>query len=219
MTSKISIPRRAVLAAALIATSLLGACALLIGGAAVGGAMVATDRRTTGTQVEDQAIETKGDNQVSALLGDRAHVNITSYNLMVLLTGEVPTEADKATVEKSVSQIEHVRSIVNDLAVMPKSSLSTRSNDSILTGRVKAEFIGANGLSANAIKVVTERSVVYLMGRVTETEAKLAVELTRGVSGVQKVVRVFEIISAAEVAALQPSPPASAPASAPAAKP
>jgi len=211
MTSNPKFPRRASLAASLAAAALLGACApIVVGGVAVG-AMVANDRRTTGAQVEDQVIEGKARDVVNAFLGDRAHVNVTSYNAMVLLTGEVPTEADKAMVEKSVGQIEHVRSIVNDLAVMPNSSLSNRSGDSVITGRVKAEFVGASDLSANAIKVVTERGVVYLMGRVTETEAKRAAELTRSVSGVQKVVRVFEIISAADAAAPQPSAPASAP--------
>ena len=214
MTLKTSLPRQAVLAAALAAASLLGACVpLVIGGAAVGGSMVAVDRRTTGAQVEDQAIEVKAGNAVTALLGDLAHVNITSYNRLVLLTGEVPTEADKAAVEKAVSQIENVRSIVNDLAVGPKSSLSARSNDSILTGKVKAGFLDASDLSVNSIKVVTERGVVFLMGRVTEAEAKRAVEITRGVGGVQKVVRVFEIVTPAELAALQPgAAPASAPA-------
>jgi osmotically-inducible protein OsmY len=174
--------------------------------------MVANDRRTTGAQVEDQVIEGKARDVVNAFLGDRAHVNVTSYNAMVLLTGEVPTAADKGMIEKSVGQIEHVRSIVNDLAVMPNTSMSNRSSDSVITGRVKAEFVGASDLSANAIKVVTERSVVYLMGRVTETEAKRAAELTRSVSGVQKVVRVFEIISATDATAMQPAAPASAPA-------
>ena len=220
MTLKTHLPRRASLAAALVAASLLSACVpVLIGGAAVGGSMVASDRRTTGTQVEDQAIEVKAGNAVTALLGDRANVNITSYNLVVLLTGEVPTAADKAAVEKAVLQTEHVRSIVNDLAVMPNSSLSARSNDSILTGKVKATFVDASDLYANSIKVVTERGVVFLMGRVTEAEAKRAVELTRSVGGVQKVVRVFEILTPAEVEALKAGTAASAPASAPAAKP
>lgn len=206
-------PRMALMAAALAASaSLLGGCVpLVVGGAAVGGTMVATDRRTAGAQVEDQTIEVKAGNAVSALLGDRAHVNITSYNAMVLLTGEVPTEADKAAVAKAVAQVEHVRSIVNDLAVMPNSSLSTRSNDSFITGKVKASFVDASDLSANTIKVVTERSVVFLMGRVTEAEAKRAVDIARSVAGVQKVVRVFEIITPAEAAATQPAAPASAP--------
>ncbi len=213
MTSKTPLPRQALLAAALAAASLLSACIpLVIGGAAVGGSMMATDRRSAGAQVEDQAIELKAGNAVTALLGDRAHVNITSYNRLVLLTGEVPAEADKAAVEKAVARIENVRSIVNDLAAMPNSSLSTRSNDSILTGKVKAAFVDASDISANSFKVVTERSVVFLMGRVTEAEAKRAVEITRSVGGVQKVVRVFEILTPADVAALQPSASASAPA-------
>ena len=215
MTLKTPLPRQALLAAALAAASLvLSACIpLVIGGAAVGGSLMAVDRRSAGTQVEDQAIEVKAGNAVTALLGDRAHVNITSYNRLVLLTGEVPTEADKPAVGQAVARVENVRSIVNDLAAMPNSSLSTRSNDSILTGKVKAAFVDASDISTNSFKVVTERSVVFLMGRVTEAEAKRAVEITRSVGGVQKVVRVFEILTPAEVAALQPSaPPASAPA-------
>jgi osmotically-inducible protein OsmY len=206
---------RAALAAALAAASLLGACApIIIGGAAVGSAMVVSDRRTAGAQVEDQSIELKAGSSVGALMGDRAHINITSYNQVVLLTGEVPTEADKAAVEKNVDQIEHVRSVVNDLAVMPNSSFSARSNDTYITGKVKATFIDASDLSANTIKVVTERGVVFLMGRVTEAEAKRAVELTRNVPGVQKVVRVFEILTPAEVTAIQHNVPAQAPAAA-----
>lgn len=213
MTSTISVPRRAGLVALLVAAGLLGACApLLIGGAAVGGTMMATDRRSAGAQVDDQVIETKASNAVSTLLVERAHVNATSYNRMLLLTGEVPTEADRVAVEKAVSQIETVRSIVNDLAVMPNSSFSDRSNDSLITGKVKAEFVGASELSTNSIKVVTERGVVYLMGLVTETEAKRAVEIARGVGGVQKVVRVFQIVTAADVAASKAATPASAPA-------
>ena len=213
MTSTISVPCRAGLVALLVAAGLLGACApLLIGGAAVGGTMMATDRRSAGAQVDDQVIETKASNAVSTLLVERAHVNATSYNRMLLLTGEVPTEADRVAVEKAVSQIETVRSIVNDLAVMPNSSFSDRSNDSLITGKVKAEFVGASELSTNSIKVVTERGVVYLMGLVTETEAKRAVEIARGVGGVQKVVRVFQIVTAADVAASKAATPASAPA-------
>ena len=213
MTSTPSNLRRVALVAALMAGSLLSACVpLAIGGAAVGGAMVATDRRTTGTQVEDQAIETKAGDAVSALFGDRAHINITSYNLIVLVTGEVPTDADKAAAYKAVAKIEHVRSVVNELAVMPVSSLSTRSNDSYLTGKVKASFFDASDISTNTIKVVTERGIVYLMGRVTETEAKRATDIARSVSGVQKVVRVFEILTPAEAAALPHNAPAANPA-------
>jgi osmotically-inducible protein OsmY len=215
MTFKTSQARQAGLVVALVAASLLGACApVLIGGAVAGSAMVATDRRSTGTQVDDSSNEVKSVVAVDGTVGDRGHVNSTSYNRMLLLTGEVPTEADKAAIEKAVRQIGTVRSTVNDLAVMPNSSLSTRSNDSITTGKVKAQFFDAKDLSANSIKVVTERGNVYLMGLVTETEAQRAVELTRSVGGVQKVVRVFQIITPAELAAFQaataPQPAATA---------
>ena len=202
---KLPLHRAARLAAALAAAGLLGACApLLFGGAVVGSAMVATDRRTSGTQLEDQAIELKSLNRVSELLGDRAHVSTTSYNRMVLLTGEVPNEADKAAAEQTVARIENVRSIVNELGVMGNTSITSRSSDSILTGKVKASFVDARDLMANSVKVVTERGTVYLMGRVTEREAKRASDLARSIGGVQKVVRVFEILSEAELADMLP---------------
>jgi osmotically-inducible protein OsmY len=189
----------------LLATALavlqLNACApLVVGGAMVGGTMVAIDRRTTGTQLEDQTIESKASSHIHDLVGDRAHVNVTSYNRAVLLTGEAATDADRAAIEQAVQRVENVRSTVNELAVMLPSSLSTRSNDSYLTGKVKATYIDAKDLQANAFKVVTERGNVYLMGRVTEREATRATDLARTVGGVQKVVRVFEIVTEAELA-------------------
>ncbi|HVO06720.1 MAG TPA: BON domain-containing protein [Burkholderiaceae bacterium] len=193
---------RWVAAAALVALQLGGCAPLVVGGAMVGGTMMYVDRRTTGAQVEDGTIELKASSRVGELMGDRAHVNITSYNRTVLLTGEVPTEADRAAVEQAVQRIENVRSTVNELAVALPSSVSSRSNDSFLTTKVKATFVDAKDLQANAIKVVTERGNVYLMGRVTEREATRATDLTRTVSGVQKVVRVFEIITEAELAEL-----------------
>lgn len=199
---------RALVAAAAAAT-LLGACApLLIGGAMVGTAMVVTDRRSSGTQIDDQGIELKAINVVNRAVGDRGHINVTSFNRLVLITGEVPSEADKAAVEGAISRIENVRSIVNELAVAGSSSLTSRSNDTLLTSKVKASLIDAKDLQAHAFKVVTERGVVYLMGRVTEREAKRASDVARGVSGVQKVVRVFEIITEAELADLKPKPAA-----------
>lgn len=192
-------------AAALAATSLLGACApLLVGGAVAGAAFMVTDRRTSGTQVEDQTIELKALTRVRETLGDRGHVNTTSYNRLVLLTGEVPSEADKAAIEQAISRIEGVKSVVNELGVMGSSSVTSRSNDTILTSKVKASFIDAKDVFANAIKTVTERGTVYLMGRVTEREANRASDIARGVAGVQKVVRVFEVITEAELADLQP---------------
>jgi len=201
--------RPTLLLAALAASSLLGACApLLIGGAIVGSSMMVTDRRTSGTQIEDQSIELKSVSRVSEVLGDRGHVSITSYNRLVLITGEVPTEADKAAVELAVARIENVRSIVNELGVTSVSSFGTRSNDTLLTSKVKASIVDTKDLQTNAFKVVTDRGVVYLMGRVTEREATRAAEVARGVGGVRKVVRVFEVVSEAELAETQPKPSA-----------
>ncbi|HET7527604.1 MAG TPA: BON domain-containing protein [Burkholderiaceae bacterium] len=192
------------LAAAAAAVQLCGCAPLVVGGAMVGGTMVALDRRTTGAQLEDQTIESKASNRARELVGDRGHVNVTSYNRAVLITGEVPNESDKVAIEQAVQRVENVRSTVNELAVALPSSMSARSNDSYLTTKVKATFVDAKDLQANAFKVVTERSNVYLMGRVTEREATRASELARTVSGVQKVVRVFEIVSEAELAEVQP---------------
>jgi len=192
---------------ALAAVAGLSACApLMVGGAVVGGSLMASDRRTSGAQIEYSSIELKSVSKVQSTIGERGHVNVTSYNRVVLVTGEVPTDADRQAVEQALARIENVRSVVNELAVMPSSSLSSRSADSILSGQVKAAFIDAKELQSYAIKVVTERSVVFLMGRVTEKEAAVATERARGVNGVQKVVRVFEIISEAELAELQAKP-------------
>ena len=193
-------------AALLAAAALSGCAALVVGGAAVGTALMVTDRRTAGTQLEDQNIELKSLTRISEAVGDRGHISATSYNRQVLLTGEVASEADRAAVEQSIGRIEGVRSIVNELAVMGATSMTARSNDLVLTSKVKASFIDAKDLHASAIKVVTERGVVYLMGRVTEREAARATEIARGVSGVQKVVRVFEVISDAELANLAAEP-------------
>lgn len=190
------------LALAAAAAGTLGGCAAVAIGAAAGTALVVVDRRTAGVQLEDQNIELKSLTRVREVLGDRGHVNVTSYNRMALITGEVPTEADRTAVEQAIARIENVRSTVNDLAVMGPSSLTARSNDAILTSKVKATYVDAKDLQATAVKVVTERGTVYLMGRVTEREASRAVELARGIAGVQKVVRVFEILSEAELATL-----------------
>jgi osmotically-inducible protein OsmY len=189
----------------LAAATLSGCAALVVGGAAVGTALIVTDRRTSGAVLEDQAIELKAMNRVRDALGERGHVNSTSYNRTLLLTGEVPGEAERTAAERAVTGIDNLKGVVNELAVMGNSSLTARSNDSILTGKVKASFVDAKDLQANAVKVVTERGTVYLMGRVTEREATRATELARGVSGVQKVVRVFEVLSEAELATIEPA--------------
>ena len=185
-----------------VACTTLGGCAALLIGGAVGTALVASDRRTSGVLIEDQAIELKAANRVRETVGDRGHVSATSYNRMLLLTGEVASEADRTAIEQTVSRIDNLRSTVNELAVMGSSSLTARSNDAVLTSKVKASYLDAKDLQANAVKVVSERGTVFLMGRVTEREATRASDLARGVSGVQKVVRVFEILTEAELAAM-----------------
>lgn len=198
--------RFTILAAALATASLLQACApLLVGGAVVGGSLMAIDRRTSGAQVEDQAIELKGAARVREL-ATLGNVTVTSYNRMVLLTGEVPAEEDKRKVEDAILRMENVRSVVNELAIAGNASLGSRSNDTVLSAKVKATLVDAKDLQANAIKVLTERGTVYLMGRVTERESNRSANLVASVPGVQKVVRVFEVISEDELAGLQPKP-------------
>jgi len=207
MTFKTPSMRLTALLAALAATTALSACApLLLGGAIVGSSMVVTDRRTSGTQVDDQSIELKATKRINDLLGDRGNVSTTSYNRVVLLTGTVLAEPDKAAVERAVGGIENVKSVVNEVAVGTAASFGNRSNDTLLTSKVKASLVDAKDVQVNAYKVVTERGIVYLMGRVTEREANRASDIARGVSGVQKVVRVFEVVSEAELAELQPKP-------------
>jgi osmotically-inducible protein OsmY len=188
-----------VFAATVLATGLTACVPLVMGGGAAVGAMVAVDRRTSGTQLEDETIELRSANRIYELLGDRAHVNVTSWNRQVLLTGEVPTPEDRQKVEQLALSVENVRSVVNELVAAPNASLSQRSNDTLITGKVKASFVDAKDIMSSAFKVVTERGVVYLMGRVTQREATRATEITRGVSGVAKVVRMFEIISEDEL--------------------
>ena len=208
----------AAVAAATVTTSLT-ACVPLVLGGAVGGTMVALDRRTSGAQLEDEGIELRANGRVRDGFGSRVHVNVTSYNRQVLLTGEVSTDAEKQAVEQAVSRVENVRGIVNELAVQPITALTERSGDSLVTGKVKATMVDAQDVFANAFKVVTERGTVYLMGRVTQREADRATELTRTVGGVKRVVRVLEIISEEELQRMLPpskggqAAPAPAPAS------
>lgn len=188
---------------ALLAPLLLPGC---VGVAVVGAgsaAMSAIDRRTTGVQIEDERIELVASNRFGEKYGDKAHINITSYNRSVLLTGEVPDAASRDEVGKIVQGVPNVRRITNDLVAGPASSLSARATDTGITGKVKARFVDANKFNAVHVKVVTEASVVYLLGIVTEAEANDAVEIARTTSGVRKVVKVFEYC--------KPSDPACAP--------
>ncbi|MDZ7937737.1 MAG: BON domain-containing protein [Rhodoferax sp.] len=203
---KLTLQRTAALA--LVVTSLTGLSGcfpLLMGGAVMGG-LVATDRRTSGTVVEDEGIELRASSRIRESLGERGHINVTSYNRQVLLTGEVASAQDKQLVEQIVSRVDNVRSIVNELAVMGNASLTQRSSDSLVTGRVKASLVDAKDLFSNAFKVVTERGTTYIMGRVTAREAKRATEVVSATSGVQKVVRIFEVISEEELARMLPPP-------------
>jgi osmotically-inducible protein OsmY len=194
------------LAGAALAAALAGCAPLLIGGAAVGTALVATDRRTSGAQLEDEGIELRSGSRLREAFGDRAHVNVNSYNRQVLLTGEVPNEQAKQQAEQVITTVPNVKGIVNELAVMGQSSLANRSADVLVTGKVRASLVDASDLQANAFKVVTERGIVYLMGRVTPREADRATQIARTVGGVQRVVRIFEIIGDDEIRRSQAAP-------------
>ncbi len=194
------------LLATVAGASLLSGCAPLVVGGAVMTGLVAVDRRTSGTQLEDEAIELKVTNAVNKELGERVHLNVTSYNRRVLLSGEVRSEADRSRATVLAQSQENVKEVINDLAIGAPSSLSQRTKDAVTTGQVKAAFVDAKDLQANAVKVVTERGIVYLMGRVTTREAQRATDIARGVSGVTKVVRVFEDISEEELKRLSRPP-------------
>lgn len=198
----------------LAALSLQG-CVELAVGTAVVGTFATTDRRTFGAQTEDKAIVLKGEVRLARVLGDAAHVDVTAFNRRALLTGEVADEAAKATAEREIRAIDGVQSVSNELQIAPISGFAARSNDTLITTKVKASLVDAKDLYANAYKVVTEAGVVYLLGRVTQREGTAAAEIARGVSGVRKVVKMFEYISEAELkemlatpekAATQPAP-------------
>lgn len=185
--------------------SLQGCIGMMVGGAVVG-TLAATDRRTLGAQTEDKAIAVKGETRIPKVVGANDHVNVTSFNRKVLLTGEVRDEAAKAAAEREAAAIEGVQSVVNELGIGGASSFTSRSNDALITGKVKASFVDNKTLSANSVKVVTERGEVFLMGRVTQNEGNLAAEITRGVSGVSKVIKVFEYITDEEYRMLSTTP-------------
>ncbi len=176
--------------------ALLGGCVAAVGAGAVTGAAVAHDRRTAGTFVDDNLIELKA---VGALQSDKelwnySHLNVTSYNNIVLLTGESPSEALRQRAAQTVANLQKVRKVHNEVVVAAPSSLVSRSGDTVITGKVKTALINNKDVDATRIKVVTENGVVYLMGLVTQAEADSATEITRRVGGVQRVVRIFEYI-------------------------
>ncbi|HET9668190.1 MAG TPA: BON domain-containing protein [Casimicrobiaceae bacterium] len=185
----------ALIATVCVASLLLSGCIpLMVAGAAGGAALVATDRRSAGTQVDDEAIELKIVNNIGAGFGDRVHVNVTSYNGLVLLTGEVPTQDLVGQIGEIARTTAKVRRVVNEIGVMPVSSIGTRTNDSYITSKVKARFVEANKFPPNRVKVVTEREVVYMMGLVTHAEGDAAAQIAATTSGVIRVVKLFEYL-------------------------
>ena len=188
---------KVVLGSALLA-SLQGCVALVAGGAATS-VMASLDRRTLGMQTEDKSITVKAELKMPQITGENGHVNVTSYNRRVLLTGEVRDEAMKQAVEREVRNIANVVSVTNELEIAGPSSYTSRSNDALITTKVKASLVDMKTISANSFKVTTERGVVYLQGLVTPREGNIAADVAKGVSGVNRVVKVFEYISEEDV--------------------
>lgn len=191
---KISSKFRTAIAIATLVPALAGCFGAAVVGAGAGALLIA-DRRPSETYITDEGIEIRAANNISNEFGDKVHVNVTSYNRMLLLTGEAPDAATREKVEKIVSTVPNLKSIANELAIAGASGLGGRSNDTYITSKVKARFVDANKFAANHVKVVTEAGVVFLLGMVTQAEANAAVEIARTTGGVQKVVRVFEIIT------------------------
>lgn len=182
----------AVLVVSGLSASLSGCLPIVAGGVGVG-AMMADDRRTSGIYIEDERIELRVLTD-TAKLGDKVHVNATSFNRVVLITGEVPDEATKAKIEKLAADIDNVKRVQNELAVARPSTLGERSNDVYVTTRVKTRFLSESNkrFSPNHVKVVTEMATVYLMGLVSKDEAAAAAEIAAATPGVKRVVKVFE---------------------------
>lgn len=184
-----------ILLSALLLTGLSACAPAVVGGAAAGG-LAAADRRTSGTYVEDEGIEWKALTRINETLGDKVHVNVTSFNRNVLLTGEATDEAAKQKAESIAKEVQNVRNVTNELAIALPSAITSRSNDTYLTSLVKGNMLKDNQgrFAPIHVKVVTENSVVYLMGMVTRQEAEAAKEIARNTSGVEKVVTVFEYV-------------------------
>jgi len=193
-----------VVAAATMTFQLAG-CFPVVVGAVGASAYAATDRRSLGAQADDKVIAARADSRITDALSDRSHINVNSFNRKVLLTGEVPNQAAKDQAEQIAKAVDNVASVVNDLEVGGMTPSTARNNDAYITGKVKAELVNRKDIFANAYRVVTEKSIVYLMGRVTREEGDRAAETARGVSGVQKVVKVFDYLTDAELAQIQKS--------------
>jgi osmotically-inducible protein OsmY len=197
---------QAIFAATLLASlagSLTGCFPLVAGGVAIGAAAT-VDRRTLGAQTEDKSITVKAEVRLSNLGGDNGHINIASFNRKVLITGEVPDRATKDAAEREVRAIEGVQNVFNELIVAGPASYTSRSSDALVTTKVKASLVEMKTISASSFKVVTENGTVYLMGRVTQREGDVATDVVKSVSGVQRVVKLFEYITEEELRAITP---------------
>lgn len=166
-----------------------------IGTAAGTGTYISEDRRTSGMFIEDEGIELKSSKRITQQFGSNVHINVTSYNRLVLLTGEAPTAEIKADIEKLIMGVDNVRKIYNEITVANATSLASRSNDTLLTSKVKTRFLTERKFQINHVKIVSENAVVYLMGMVTHQEGDNAAQIASGTSGVRKVVKVFEYIN------------------------
>lgn len=175
-------------------TFVLSGCPAVIVGGAAGGVIAAEDRRTVGTMTEDQGIEMRTNSRISERHPDRVHVNVTSYNRMVLLTGEAPNDQVRGDIERIARTVDNVRGVTNEISIGAPTSMSTRANDSYITSKVKARFVDAQRFNAVHVKVVTENQIAYLLGLVKRQEAKDAIDITRTTEGVKKVVTVFEYL-------------------------
>jgi osmotically-inducible protein OsmY len=193
------------------AVTLQGCVPVVIGAGGAAAYSSLEDRRTTGTQIDDESIEVRASNRVSDRFGGTVHVNVTSYNRLALLSGEVPDERSRVEAEKIVRAVPTVRDVTNDLQISGISSLASRGNDSYLTLKVRGRLLDAKALSQVHIKVVTESGVVYLMGLVTQVEADEAVDIARNTGGVRKVVKVFEYCEGSELCRPRQAPQASKP--------
>lgn len=214
--------------AAVIGAHAIGCAPLIVGVVVAGTALVATDRRTTGSQLDDQTIQLRVANELSTAFSKLpVHINVNSFDRKVLLTGEVPDEAVKARAGELATASQNVRAVVNELAIAPPSSLGDRTNDTTLATKVRAAFVNTKEIAFNSIEIVCERGVIYLLGLVTDQEGQIAAIVASKVSGVKQVVKVFDYATREEIdrrraissSGATPTAPASPPASQPATTP
>lgn len=201
--------KKAMILAAALALPALQGCFPILAAGVVGGALMVTDRRSTGAQVDDQAIELRAANRLRERFPDQNYAGVVSFNRRALIYGQAQTEEIKQETERIVRELPNVREVINEIEVSGSASFGTHSNDALITTKVKASLLNQVDVPANAVKVQTERGTVYLMGIVSEREGSAAARLAAGVDGVARVVKVFEYISEEEVKRLNTTPAAS----------